>query len=264
VEGVPVTAPELANTMVGMDPTSFSALAMVESGHFWFETRRSLILGLISRFFSDAETYLEIGCGNGFVLDAVARSRSWRRVVGTELHPSALGVARNRVPSSTELIQVDARSVPARSEFDLVGAYDVLEHIEQDDAVLCELRETLRPRGGAMITVPQHPWLWSRMDDLGLHQRRYKVGEMESKAAKAGFEILFSTSFNMILLPLTAMNRLSERLRSADSCNYNAELNPPGLANAFLKFLLALEVAGSLHGIRMPVGTSRVVAVRKA
>jgi SAM-dependent methyltransferase len=249
--------------MAGMDPASFSQLAAIEDQHFWFETRRTLLLGLLNRFFRQGSSYLEIGCGNGFVLNSIARNRQWKRITGTELHPSALKFARGRMPDQVELIQVDARAIPATSEYDIVGAYDVLEHIVEDEAVLVQMREALRPGGGALITVPQHPWLWSKMDELGLHQRRYGLGEIETKATKAGFKILYSTSFNMILLPLTAINRLSEKFRTAESCSYGAELNPPGIANVALKWLLTLEISGTLRGIKMPVGTSRVVVLRR-
>jgi SAM-dependent methyltransferase len=263
-DGVAITAPELANTMIGMDPASFSDLAAVESGHFWFEARRQLILGLIDRFFPLASTYLEIGCGGGFVLESVARLRSWHRIVGSELHPSALKYAVGRMPIETEFVQVDARAIPARDAFDFVGAYDVIEHIDDDEAVLSEVRKTLTPNGGALITVPQHPWLWSRMDDIGFHKRRYRLGELEAKATKAGFDVLYTNSFNMILLPLTAMNRLSEKLSTNRRCNYESELNPPKLVNKVLQSLLMFENAASLRGVKLPVGTSRVVAIRKA
>lgn len=249
-----------------MDPAFFSQLAAVEDDHFWFETRRKLILGLANGMFPNASSYLEIGCGNGFVLDAIARSRPWKRVAGTELHPAALKYARERAGESAELLQVDAREIPARESFDLVGAYDVIEHIDEDEAVLSEIRETLRPGGGALITVPQHPWLWSRMDEISFHKRRYRPGELEKKAREAGFEVLRTTSFNMLLMPLAVLNRMSEKLsrqRNEQASHFDAELKPNRYVNSVLKTVLNAEVVGTLRGLTWPFGTSRVVALRR-
>lgn len=265
-DGIVITAPELADSMTGMNPGSFSDLAAVEDGHFWFDTRRQLLTGLANRYFPSAQDYLEIGCGNGYVLDSIRRSRSWRRLAGTELHPTALRYARQRTGASTELLQVDARKIPVRANFDLVGAYDVIEHIEEDEVVLAEIRDALRPGGGALITVPQHPWLWSGMDDIAFHKRRYRLGELELKARNAGFDVLRSTSFNMLLMPLTALNRLSEKLSRQSgeaACHFDAELKPNRYVNSALKAVLSIEIFGTLHGLTWPVGTSRVVALRR-
>src|SRR5262249_43425324 len=96
-DGIPVFAPALADTISGMDPKNFDSLAIFETEYFWFVARYALIVGLIDKYFPDARRFLEIGCGNGAVLQAIARSRSWERLVGTELHHSGLAYARKRV-----------------------------------------------------------------------------------------------------------------------------------------------------------------------
>jgi hypothetical protein len=68
-------APDLADTVSGMDPRGFEALSKVEAGHFWFIVRNELIVGLMNKFFPDARRFLEVGCGNGAVLRAIAQSR---------------------------------------------------------------------------------------------------------------------------------------------------------------------------------------------
>ena len=97
---------------------------------------------------------------------------------------------------------MDARNIPAADVFDLTGAFDVIEHIADDEAVLRGLRRATQTGGGTIIAVPQHPWMWSRADDVAHHQRRYRRGELEAKLRRNGFEILFSSSFTAMLLPL--------------------------------------------------------------
>ncbi|WGR92933.1 class I SAM-dependent methyltransferase [Bradyrhizobium sp. ISRA435] len=206
-------APDLADTVSGIDPKGFEVLARAEAGHFWFVPRSELIVGLATKFFPQARRFMEIGCGTGTVLGALARSRRWERVVGSELHPSGLAYARERLPVGVEFVQMDARNIPAVGLFDLTGAFDVVEHIPDDEAVLCGLRAATRPGGGIIVAVPQHPWLWSAADDIAHHQRRYRRGELEDKLRRSGFEILFSSSFTALLLPLMAVSRFMQKAK---------------------------------------------------
>src|SRR4051794_26960901 len=77
--GISLFAPELADTTSGFDPAAFDLLARVEAGHFWSVTRSELIVGLADKFFPKARRFLEVGCGNGEVLRAIAGSRRWER-----------------------------------------------------------------------------------------------------------------------------------------------------------------------------------------
>ncbi len=98
--------------------------------------------------------YLEIGCGTGYVLSGVAQAYPAATVVGTEVFSVGLPYAASRVRSA-ELLQMDARQIPYVSEFDVIGAFDVLEHIDEDELVLNSMFRALRPGGGIAITVPQ-------------------------------------------------------------------------------------------------------------
>ena len=256
---IPMFAPELADTVSGFDPALFATLAEVEPTHCWFVTRNELIIGLADRFFPAAQSCLEIGCGNGEVLRALTASRKWKRLVGAELHTTALARARNQLPLDVELVQMDACAIPAVEAFDLTGAFDVLEHIDDDTGVLRGLRRATRAGGGTIIAVPQHPWLWSRSDELAKHRRRYGRGELERKLRACGFEILFSSSFTALLLPLIAMSRLKRRDED-DEIAREFTLNER--MNRVLTAILRAEVRLTLAGWRWPAGGSRVVVAR--
>jgi SAM-dependent methyltransferase len=257
---IPNFAPELADTVSGFDPKAFDELAGLEAGHFWFTARNRLIVGLATKYFPDAASFLEIGCGTGFVLRAMAESRTWRRLVGSELHPAGLAHARKRLPVNVEFVQMDARDIPAVRTFDLTGAFDVIEHIAEDEAVLKGLRAATAPGGGTIITVPQHPWLWSRADEVAHHERRYRMGELETKLQRNGFEILFSSSFTALLLPLMAASRMRRGNDPAESDAYEFHINP--VVNYVLRSILNKEVAMTVRGVRWPAGGSRVVVAR--
>lgn len=258
-DGILEFAPELADTVDGFDPRAFSDLAQLESGHFWFIARRQLLVGLANSFFPKAKKVMEIGCGTGFVLQAMTESRRWERVVGSELHPSGLAIARKRVPQA-EFVQIDARNIPAVGVFDLIGAFDVIEHIEDDEAVLRGMRSATKVGGGALVAVPQHPWLWSRADEVAHHKRRYRRGEVEEKLRRNGFDVLSSTSFTALLLPLMIASRLRKRNEGDQAEAYEFKLNPR--INQALLAILRIEAWMTLAGVRWPVGGSRIVVAR--
>jgi len=260
-EGIPIFAPKLADTVSGFDPVSFAALAKIEASHFWFVARNELIVGLANRFFPNARRYLEVGCGNGAVLRALANSRRWERLAASDLHPTGLKNARARLPPEVELVQMDACAIPAVNVFDLTGAFDIVEHVADEEAVLRALHQATVKGGGTIIAVPQHPFLWSRADEIGLHQRRYRLGEMEAKLRRNGFDILFSTSFTAVLLPLLAFSRLKARSAS-DNINVERETSPGPTTNAMLTAILRAEIRLTLAGCRWPIGGSRVVVAR--
>jgi SAM-dependent methyltransferase len=265
-DGIPLTAPALADTLTGFDPADFTFLAQAEIDHFWFAARRRLISGLVDKYFPEATRFCEIGCGSGNVIGALATSRRWRRIVGTEIHTAGLSLARPRLPEQVELLQADARRMPLRDAFDLAGCFDVLEHIDRDDEVIAGIAAALVPGGGFIATVPQHPSLWSVSDDIAHHQRRYVRGELEAKLERAGFEILFSTSYTVFLLPMMALARVRSRKAAPDQNPRDLarrEFNIPPRLNRILQAVLDMEVKLTLHGMRWPAGGSRVVVARK-
>jgi SAM-dependent methyltransferase len=255
----------LADSPSGFNPAAFEGLARREGGHFWFEPRSRLLVGLADRFFPEATCYLEVGCGTGAVLAPMADSRSWSCLLGAEIHPAGLIHARRRLGDRANFVQMDARMIPARAAFDLIGTFDVLEHIAEDEAVIREALAALIPGGGFLVAVPQHPALWSRADDVGHHVRRYRRGELEGKLHKSGFEILFSTSYASIVLPLMIASRLLSRGRHIedDRAITYREFDIHPRLNATLRSILNFEVSLSLNAFSWPIGGSRVVVARK-
>lgn len=262
-EGFPLFSPQLSDTLTGFDPAVFVALAKAEGHHFWFKLRNRLLAGLLRRHFPHARSLLEIGCGNGNVLACLRQRGDWDCIVGAELHLSGLQIARSRLPPEVELVQLEGTSIPATHVFDVIGAFDVLEHIEDDRAALREMHRALKPGGGAMIAVPQHPALWSASDDLAHHQRRYRRGELEQKLSAAGFEIVFSSSYIVLLLPMLVVNRFLSGRRAKDRSALEREMQlAPGI-NSILGAITGAEVALTLAGARWPIGGSRIVLARR-
>jgi len=259
--GFPAFAPELARAEAGYDSTNFAALAELEARNFWFRARNRLIVWALGRYFPGARRFLEAGCGTGFVLTGITAAFPALEMTGSEVAAEGLAFAARRAPSA-RLIQMDARRIPFRGEFDVAGAFDVIEHIEDDRAVLRALREALVPGGGLLLTVPQHPFLWSEYDVRARHVRRYRAAELRTKLAEAGFEIVKMTSFVSLLLPLMIASRLVQR---APSAGYDplAELRIGPWLNWLLEQALDFERLLIRAGIPLPAGGSLLVVARR-
>jgi SAM-dependent methyltransferase len=245
--------------MPGYDPHNYEAIARSEASSFWFQARNQVIAWALQRDFPDARSLLEIGCGTGFVLGGLARAAPQLELTGTDIHPEALAIARTR--SKAALHQMDARDIPYVDEFDVVGAFDVIEHIPEDTEVLAQLRRAVRPGGGIVVTVPQHPWLWSDFDERAHHQRRYRRSELVEKVSRAGFRLRRVTSFVTLLLPAMALARFLQRGRRRH--DVESELVPSTPVNAASKAIMRVELALVRSGVSLPVGGSLLLtAVR--
>jgi SAM-dependent methyltransferase len=155
-------------------------------------------------------------------------------------------------------VQMDARKIPFEKEFDVIGAFDVLEHIEEDLLVLAQMHQALVPGGGILLTVPQHAFLWSQADEDACHVRRYEARALTEKIQQVGFTIIRVTSFVSLLLPFMMISRLRYRRD-----NPMAELEISGLANTVLERVLDLERCLIRYGLQFPVGGSLLVVARK-
>ncbi len=246
-------------TPVSYDPAFFDRLRGLEDRSFWFRARTGLVAEALERFFPRARDFLEIGCGTGCVLAGLASRRPDLRLVGADAFGHAVALARGRVPLA-RLVRADVRRLPFGRDFDVVGAFDVLEHVREDEDVLSGLARVVRPGGGVLLTVPQHPRLWSAADENAGHCRRYTRRGLEDKVRAAGFEILAATGFVSFLLPPMALLRLAERRMARP--DILSGLTPPRALDFLFGGVMALEGRLIRRGARFPCGGSLLLAAR--
>lgn len=259
--GFAAFAPELAAQNDGFNPELFERYAAVEAGHFWFVGRNAILRDMLRRHFSSAKNILEIGCGTGFVLSNTRRVFPDAKLSGSDIFTEGLGYAKRRVPSA-ELFQMDACHIPFVEEFDLIGAFDVLEHIDDDRAALSQIHRACQPGGGVIFTVPQHPWLWSSTDDYAHHKRRYTRAELVGKVEDAGFKVGYVGSFVSLLLPVMLVSRLFQKSSAADD-QMDAGFKIGRLTNALLGAVMSAEGWLIARGVSFPMGGSLLVVARK-
>ncbi|MDD4929882.1 MAG: class I SAM-dependent methyltransferase [Gallionella sp.] len=260
-DGYLAFAPELVIQNDGFNPETFRRYAEVEAGHFWFVGRNAILSDFLPRYFSQAEKILEIGCGTGFVLANTRSLYPSAQLCGSDIFTEGLDFARQRVPGAS-LFQMDACHIPYREEFDLICAFDVLEHIEDDRGALAQMYLACQKGGGLILTVPQHRWLWSSTDDYAHHKRRYTRKELVARVLDAGFRVEYAGSFVSLLLPVMLASRLLQK--SADAADQmDAGFKIGKLANRLLGGVMKLERWLIAQGVSFPLGGSLLLVARR-
>lgn len=258
---IEIHAPKFMNFSEGFKPEYFSELIHLENSNFWFQARNKLIIWLLSKYKPNASNFHEVGCGNGFVLSCISKHFPNIEISGSEIYLTGLSYASIRIPTA-QFMQMDAKQVPFFEEFDAIGAFDVLEHIKEDEKVLAQLHDAIKPGGVLLLTVPQHPSLWSASDDYACHERRYTCKEIEQKVSTSGFELLRSSSFMALLSPVMMLSRIIHK-RKTKNFDHTRELKINSILNKVFYFLMMLELFGIKFGINYPIGGSRFIVARK-
>ncbi len=257
--GFPVLAPELASGGDGFPIDSFRALIEVEERNFWFRARNRLLEWALRSEGVSPRRLLEIGCGTGYVLSFLTSRWPDAVVFGSDAFVAGLEFAATRVPSAS-LFQMDATRIPFVREFDLIVAADVIEHISRDDMTLSAIRGALRPGGHLLVTVPQHPELWSATDEFAHHKRRYRRSELLERVRDAGLEVRLCRSFNSLLYPLMRLSRL--RNHATVDRDPLFEFRKAARGGALLEAVMSFERLLIRSGVNFPVGGSLLLLAR--
>jgi len=257
----PAFAPELNKSNNGFETDFHDQLYTIEDQHFWFNYRNILIGYFFNKYFPLARSFCEIGCGSGYVLAGLHARRPDIEYTASEIYSNALTLAASRVPDA-RFFQADICNFPFESEFDVIGVFDVLEHIEDDSKALKNIFKALVPGGGVILTVPQHEWLWSELDMVACHKRRYSQQSITRKLAETGFTIQRMTSFMSLLMPMMLfsryiVNHLKKKHDPIDELQVSKKFTP-----LFLK-ICALEKKMIQQNLDFPFGGSLLCIATK-
>ncbi len=236
----------------------------LDERHWWYRGRRRALRAVLDGLpLPPAPAILDAGCGSGRTLDELARYGSAH---GVELNPVGLAAARGRGHDDVREGRLEAIPYEGAS-FDLITCLDVIEHTDDDGVSLRELRRVARPGARLVVTVPAHPGLWSRHDELNGHRRRYTRRSLRAAGEGAGWSVERLTGFNVAYLAPAALVRLNRRGRGSDA-NDGGEpdsselaLTPPALDRA-LELPLRLEAALVGRGVNLPTGLSLLAVMR--
>jgi len=240
-----------------MDREIYDRMREVERDHWWFSARREILADQIAGLGLPAGAeILEAGCGAGGNLQMLSRFGRVRAVEPDEA---------SRIHAGRDGVEVLAGLLPDRLPhfdvaFDLVAAFDVIEHVEEDAAAVAALAALLKPGGRMIATVPANAWMWSRHDVLHHHKRRYDLGRFRRLFEEAGLQVEKASYFNMLLFPLVSAVRLLKPLVGGKGPADDAMPSPA--ANAVLRRMFAAEKV-LLNRFDLPFGVSILLAARR-
>jgi 2-polyprenyl-3-methyl-5-hydroxy-6-metoxy-1,4-benzoquinol methylase len=208
--------------------------------------------------------FLEIGCGTGVFIQQIAGNDNLE-ITGSEIYLQGLRYAKKNLPN-VDFIQFDITRGVIGDEFDIIVAFDVIEHIENDDEAISNISKMLHARGSLIITVPQHMYLWSRLDVIVKHKRRYSRRELVTKLRNNGFDISYATSFLFVLFPLMLITRLFDKgcdHQQPEEAALEKRVKFSNALNWVFDLFMRIDEALISLGVSLPFGGTLVVVATK-
>jgi len=220
-----------------MERVVYQQMAELDDRHWWYRARREVLAELIRREVrppKDARI-LELGCGTGHNL---AMLSGFGHVDGLELDEEARALSEKRLGRKVMSAPLpELAGVPNR-RYDVIGAFDVIEHIADDAAALSSIAGKLKPSGKFVMTVPAHQWMWSSHDVVNHHKRRYSKSGLKALIEASPMKLDRIGYFNSLLFPLAVAQRGASKLRREDDADVSL---PPAPLNAALEKIFAAE-----------------------
>jgi 2-polyprenyl-3-methyl-5-hydroxy-6-metoxy-1,4-benzoquinol methylase len=231
----------------------------VQKKHWWFVTKKKIVLDTISRHLNknDVINVLDIGCGSGLMLNALEKVGC---TYGMDMSDEAISFSKEIFSGEVKKGFLPDQIPYEESFFDIITALDVIEHVDQDVDSLKAMRACLVTGGKAVITVPAYMFLWSKFDEMNEHKRRYTLTELKTKLVQAGFAVEKISYYNTLLFPIVFVVRILNNVLGRDGAS---DVDMPNAAlNLVLEKIFGLEKY-LLRFIDLPFGVSILAVVRK-
>ena len=266
VDGIKCYSPSVATGYADYPRTGFDLTDKSARKSFWVSSRNRLFKYFVSENLrlTGKTALLEIGCGTGDFIRQLAECGRLE-ITGSEVYLSGLVYAKKKLPQ-VDFVQFDVTQGTIGVEFDMVCAFDVIEHIDDDEMALTNIHRMLKRNGVMLLSVPQHLFLWSHLDVLVRHKRRYSKRALLDKLRRNGFDVGYATSFVFVLFPLMLLSRLIDKVRASPQ-GIESELETrvafSNLSNRVFDFFMRIDEWLIHRGFSLPFGGTLVVVARK-
>ena len=266
VDGIKCFSPNVANAYTDYPDSGFELTNKSGESSFWVHSRNRLFKTIVyDHLASTGKTkFLEIGCGVGSFIRQIFDNEKLQ-ITGSEIYLKGLLYAKKNLPN-VDFIQFDVTQGKIDEQFDMITAFDVIEHVENDVAAISNINQMLRSGGVLIITVPQHMFLWGKLDEIVKHKRRYSRRELMGKLTQNGFQISYWTSFLFVLFPLMVISRLFDKGRDqshADEMALEKRVKFSDALNSVFDLFMRIDEALIRAGLSLPFGGTLLVVAKK-
>lgn len=186
-----------------VSPDGFSQ-SIEQPTYWWYRARSELLRAALVDHIGHPGLVLDVGSADG---PSVGWLRESNRVVACDLDPRGLRPGQGVCASLLELPFPDA-------VFDVVAAFDVIEHCSPESVALREAVRVLRPGGRLLVSVPAYQWAWSDHDVHAGHHRRYTRFRLNAAVVSAGMRVDRASYGFAGVFPFFVAERGLRRLRA--------------------------------------------------
>jgi len=218
-----------------MDLKESDVLGDLVGQHWYYRSKAAAVLRYLHG--TKVQRILDVGAGSGFFTKHLLQHSS--ASIGICVDTGYPCDREEQWFGKSVLFQRSCDTVDA----DLVLFMDVLEHVDDDAGLLLEYAAKVPCGSNFLMTVPAFQWLWSGHDVFLDHRRRYHIQRLESAVTKAGLEVVRSSYYFGIVLPIAAGVRLAERITNPTGIEPKGQLKKHGwVANSLLLSLCLAEL----------------------
>lgn len=247
-----------------MDKQYYIEYYKYEREHWFFLARNFILMQHLKKQIgkSNSIKILNIGIATGKTSELLSE---FGEVKSVEFDEACFNFTKEKVPQ-LDLIQGSILELPFEdNQFDLVCAFDVIEHVKDDELAVSEMKRVCKKKGMVFVSVPAYKFLWSDHDVINMHERRY-TRSMLVKLFKEDGKIIFRSYFNFwLFLPILLYRKVVSPFVSNDSEQVAKDFNVTGNSNLVHKILLKLFKSESSimnRGVSFPFGVSLLLSWR--
>jgi len=246
-----------------MNVEEYARMYRLENSYWWFQGRKSILMNILQQHIKiDSPSFriLDVGCGTGLMMEEIRRRGN--EPVGIDFSPLAMTYCQKR--GLTRCVRGDVTQLPVlENSCDAIIALDLIEHVEDDHALLGEFYKALRPGGVLLLSVPAYQFLWSEHDDALHHFRRYARADVRRLLNRSRFHVLrFTSAITLTCIPIILFRFLQRLLPRKAKAPKTHLITLPRFLNRLLIDSLEVEAAW-LRRHTLPFGISILAMAQK-